>query len=171
MVDLISFDIDGTLVTGNGPGPITLEMVRRAQEQGHTIGSCSDRPVTDQKNMWATQILLEPSFTVLKHRLDTVMAQYPGYDNYYHIGDTDMDKHFAEVHNFTFQQVQTMDPHHWMANEVGDVLWGPQGRGSMPFTVNQVEQLGANANGAAAAAAPGQDTNGLTDPNEEYAGG
>lgn len=170
MPNLISFDIDGTLVTGNGPGPITLEMVRRAQEQGHTIGSCSDRPVTDQKNMWATLIGIEPAFTVLKHRLDTVMAQYPGHENYYHIGDTDMDKHFAELHNFTFQQVQTMDPHAWMANENGEVLWGPQGRGALPNTTVLVEQYSAGGVGGTVAA-PVQDTNGLTDPNDEYAGG
>ena len=75
MPDLISFDIDGTLVTGNGPGPITLEMVRRAVEHGHIIGSASDRPVQDQKNMWAAAGI-EVSFTVLKHRLDTIKAQY-----------------------------------------------------------------------------------------------
>ncbi|MEX2376395.1 MAG: HAD hydrolase family protein, partial [Dehalococcoidia bacterium] len=62
MQHLISFDIDGTLVTGNGPGPITLEMVRRALAQGHIIGSCSDRPVQDQRNMWA-EAGIEVSFT------------------------------------------------------------------------------------------------------------
>ena len=51
MPHLISFDIDGTLVTGDGPGPITLEMVRRAAEHGHIIGSASDRSVANQKAM------------------------------------------------------------------------------------------------------------------------
>jgi hypothetical protein len=130
--DLISFDIDGTLVTGNGPGPITLEMVRRAVEHGHIIGSASDRPVQDQKNMWAAAGI-EVSFTVLKHRLDTIKAQYTELaEAFYHIGDTDMDKHFAVMHGFEFVQVQTMDPHPWMLNEEGVADWGPQGRGPLP---------------------------------------
>ena len=44
MVILISFDIDGTLEVGDPPGVLTMDMVRRAQEKGCVIGSCSDRP-------------------------------------------------------------------------------------------------------------------------------
>jgi len=128
MPHLISFDIDGTLETGNGPGPITLEMVRRALEHGHIIGSCSDRPVQDQKNMWATAGI-EVSFTVLKHKLDDVKAKFGECEVYYHIGDTDMDKHYAQLSGFEFVQVQTMDPHPWMHGADGQVNWGPQGRG------------------------------------------
>lgn len=128
MPHLISFDIDGTLETGNGPGPITLDMVRRAAEHGHVIGSCSDRPVQDQKNMWAAAGI-EVSFTVLKHKLDDVKAKFPECEFYYHIGDTDMDKHYALLSQFEFVQVQTMDPHPWMADASGEVNWGPQGRG------------------------------------------
>ena len=127
MVHLISFDIDGTLETGNGPGPITLEMVRRAQEHGHIIGSCSDRPVPDQQHMWATHGIVV-HFTVLKHKLDDVKAQFEA-EVYYHIGDTDMDQHYARLAGFEFLQVQTMEPEPWMFTAEGVVNWGPQGRG------------------------------------------
>ena len=131
MPHLISFDIDGTLETGNGPGPITLEMVRRALEHGHIIGSCSDRTVQDQKNMWAAAgIVVE--FTVNKHRLEVVKAQFEA-EQYFHIGDTDLDKHYAELAGFSFLQVQTMDPHPWMLGPDGVAAWGPQGR-TLPHT-------------------------------------
>lgn len=128
MPHLISFDIDGTLVTGNGPGPITLDMVRRALAEGHVIGSCSDRPVQDQQNMWAAAGI-EVSFTVLKHKLDDVKEKFSSVEEYFHIGDTEVDAHFARLSGFEFLQVQTMDPHPWMLNEHGVVEWGPQGRG------------------------------------------
>jgi hydroxymethylpyrimidine pyrophosphatase-like HAD family hydrolase len=40
LATLISFDIDGTLVVGDPPGLITLDMVRQAQASGYLIGSC-----------------------------------------------------------------------------------------------------------------------------------
>ena len=49
---LISFDIDGTLEIGDPPGVLTMEMVRRAQEKGFLIGSCSDRPMSAQQAIW-----------------------------------------------------------------------------------------------------------------------
>ena len=49
MAILVSFDIDGTLETGDPPGPITMEMVGMAQAQGCIIGSCSDRPLPSQR--------------------------------------------------------------------------------------------------------------------------
>src|SRR5437762_1493952 len=127
MPHLISFDIDGTLETGNGPGPITLIMVRRALEHGHIIGSCSDRPVQDQRNMWAAAGI-EVSFSVLKHKLDGVKVQFPDAERYVHIGDTEMDEHYAGISGFEFAQVQTMEPHAWMLNAEGVADWGPQGR-------------------------------------------
>ena len=124
---LISFDIDGTLETGNGPGPITLEMVKRAKEWGHIIGSCSDRPVGDQKAMWERAgIVVE--FTVLKHMLDGVKSQFQA-DEYLHIGDTDLDQHYAGLAGFQFLAVQMMDPEPWMQSPDGNTYWGPQGRG------------------------------------------
>ena len=66
---LISFDIDGTLETGDPPGPITFEMVRRARERGCVIGSCSDRPRSSQRGIWSAAEI-EVDFVSLKHRLD-----------------------------------------------------------------------------------------------------
>lgn len=152
MPHLISFDIDGTLVTGNGPGPITLEMVRRAKEQGHIIGSCSDRAVANQKEMWATAGI-EVSFTVPKHRLDSVKEQFPDAEAYFHIGDTNMDEHYAKLSGFEFVQVQIMEPTPWVLNEAGEALWGPEGRGMSSMPPEYQQQLRESAAAAAAAAA------------------
>ena len=127
MAELISFDIDGTLETGNGPGPITMDMVRQAKASGYIIGSCSDRPVGDQKAMWERNGI-EVSFTVLKHMLDGVKTQFEA-ESYCHIGDTDLDRHYAGLAGFDFFAVQMMDPHPWMMSDDGEVHWGPQGRG------------------------------------------
>ena len=122
MLELISFDIDGTLETGNEPGPITLDMVRQAREMGYIIGSCSDRPVSIQRAMWEKHGI-EVSFTVLKHRLGEVRGKFEA-DIYYHVGDTDADHQAARQWEFRFLQVQTMDRTPWM----GDIPWGPSGR-------------------------------------------
>lgn len=124
---VISFDIDGTLETGHGPGPITLDMVRQAKECGYIIGSCSDRPVGDQRNMWAKSGI-EVEFTVLKHMLDAVRSKFEA-DVYYHIGDTDLDQFYAGQAGFEFLQVQNMAPEPWMMAPDGQVHWGPEGRG------------------------------------------
>ena len=120
MPHLISFDIDGTLVTGNGPGPITLDMVRRALEHGHIIGSCSDRPVQDQKNMWAAAGI-EVSFTVLKHKMGDARAQVEA-DEYYHVGSADRDNHYTALSGFTFLPVQTTTGEAWMIDAHGNSL-------------------------------------------------
>jgi hypothetical protein len=123
---LISFDIDGTLETGHGPGPITLDMVRRAKEWGYVIGSCSDRPIGDQRAMWE-KYGIEVEFTVLKHMLGNVRSQFEA-EQYYHIGDTDLDMHYAGLAGFQFLQVQDMEPEPWMRTPDGEVHWGPEGR-------------------------------------------
>lgn len=100
MTKLISFDIDGTLEVGDPPGCITLDMVRAAKSSGCIIGSCSDRTVSNQQRIWQNaDIAME--FTVLKHQLDAVKAQFPA-DAYYHIGDTDLDRQYAERNGFQF---------------------------------------------------------------------
>jgi hydroxymethylpyrimidine pyrophosphatase-like HAD family hydrolase len=75
LAKLISFDIDGTLEMGDPPGQITMNMVRKAKELGYIIGSCSDRTVSNQQRLWReNDILVE--FTVLKHQLDLVTAEF-----------------------------------------------------------------------------------------------
>ncbi len=100
MRKLISFDIDGTLEVGDPPGCITLAMVRAAQARGCIIGSCSDRTVSNQERLWRdNRVPME--FTVLKHQLDSVKARFEA-AAYYHIGDTDLDRQYAERNGFEF---------------------------------------------------------------------
>jgi hypothetical protein len=100
VVKLISFDIDGTLEVGDPPGLITMDMVRQAKALGCLIGSCSDRPLSDQRRIWERhQIVVD--FTALKHRLADVKAQFQA-EAYYHIGDTDLDRFFADRAGFRF---------------------------------------------------------------------
>ena len=118
MKRLISFDIDGTLEVGDPPGTVTIAMVRRAQELGYIIGSASDRPVGAQQGIWdANGVTVE--FTVLKHMLGDVKAKFEA-DVYYHIGDTNLDEHYAGLAGFEFLQVQTTTGEPWMVNEAGE---------------------------------------------------
>ena len=112
MKRLISFDIDGTLEAGDPPGPITMDMVRSAVELGHVIGSCSDRTLADQRGIWAHHGITV-SFVRLKHELGDVKSLFPA-DEYLHIGDTNMDKHYAELAGFEFLPVQSTADERWM---------------------------------------------------------
>ena len=104
MSKLISFDIDGTLEVGDPPRSITMEMVRQVQDQGYLIGSCSDRTVSEQLRIWESHgITVE--FTVLKHRLDEVKTQFPA-DEYYHVGDTEIDRRASLQAGFDFLPVE-----------------------------------------------------------------
>ena len=103
MLRLISFDIDGTLEVGEPPGDITIAMVRAAKARGWLIGSCSDRAASAQKLLWERADLVV-DFTVMKQQLDLVRAQFQA-DHYLHIGDTDVDRWFAERAGFDFLHV------------------------------------------------------------------
>ena len=100
MVKLISFDIDGTLEVGDPPGIITMDMVRVIKALGYVIGSGSDRPLSYQRQLWESHHIVV-GFTALKHRLADVKAQFQA-EVYYHVGDTDMDRFFAERAGFRF---------------------------------------------------------------------
>jgi hypothetical protein len=119
-VRLVSFDIDGTLEVGDPPGIISIALVRHAQQLGYLIGSCSDRPVSFQVEMWKRHAIA-PAFTVLKHRLDDVKARFEA-AAYYHIGDTDIDEHFALIAGFHFLK----------ADAVTHRAWGPELFGELP---------------------------------------
>ena len=100
MPKLISFDIDGTMEFGDPPGSITLEMVRAARRLGYLIGSCSDRTVSNQQRLWREH-RIPVDFTVLKHCLSDVKAQFQA-EEYYHIGDSDLDKFYSEKAGFLY---------------------------------------------------------------------
>src|SRR5206468_9874999 len=65
---------------------------------GYLIGSCSDRPIRYQQDMWQ-RFGIAADFTVLKHRLADIKARFAA-GAYYHIGDTDVDDHYATVAGF-----------------------------------------------------------------------
>ena len=101
MAILISFDIDGTLEIGDPPGVLTMDMVRRAQEKGFLIGSCSDRPLSAQRVIWE-QHNIKPDFVSTKPMLPEIMEKFEA-DVYYHIGDReDLDKKYALDAGFKF---------------------------------------------------------------------
>jgi hypothetical protein len=110
-ITLVSFDIDGTLEIGDPPGLITIAMVEHARRRGYLIGSASDRPLSYQRAMWE-RLGIVPHFTALKHRLAEVRARFAAHA-YYHVGDTDVDEHFAATAGFAFLRV---DAH---------ASWGP----------------------------------------------
>jgi len=114
MVTLISFDIDGTLEVGEPPGIISIELVRTAQRLGYVIGSCSDRPISHQRDLWE-RLGIVADFTVLKHRIADVKAQYAA-TAYYHIGDTDTDDFYATAAGFRFLR----------ADAAAHRSWGPE---------------------------------------------
>lgn len=100
MAVLVSFDIDGTLEAGDPPGPVTMSMVRKAQARGCIIGSASDRPLPVQQSIWDRHGITV-SFVSSKQGLPDVKSRFSA-DDYYHIGDTEMDQQLAEAAGFRF---------------------------------------------------------------------
>ena len=115
MATLVSFDIDGTLEAGDPPGPITMGMVRKAQAYGCIIGSASDRPLPVQQAIWDRHGI-EVSFVSAKQNLAEVMARFPA-DEYYHIGDTELDRQFAEAAGFHFVWMNDGSAEPWLDGE------------------------------------------------------
>jgi len=111
LTKLISFDIDGTLEVGDPPGIITMDMVRRTQALGYLIGSCSDRPLSYQRQLWE-QHNINVDFTVLKHQLAEVKTRFQ-IETYYHIGDTDLDHFFATRAGFRFVRADAATCQPW----------------------------------------------------------
>lgn len=120
MAKLISFDIDGTLEVGDPPGYITIERVRAARALGYIVGSCSDRTVSWQQRLWQEHDI-SVAFTVLKHHLDRVRAEFSA-EQYIHIGDTNMDRYYAERSGFVYLY----------PDDTVDHLWAPSTTASIP---------------------------------------
>ncbi|PYN05090.1 MAG: hypothetical protein DME07_01215 [Candidatus Rokuibacteriota bacterium] len=99
-VKLVSFDIDGTLEVGDPPGVVSIALVRLAKRRGYLVGSCSDRPVAYQQELWR-RLEIAADFTVLKHRLADVKALFAA-AAYFHVGDTDVDAFYAIEAGFSF---------------------------------------------------------------------
>lgn len=111
MPKLISFDIDGTLETGDPPGRITMSRVREAVALGYIVGSCSDRTVAHQQRMWREHGI-EVAFTVLKHHLEQVRVQIAA-EAYVHIGDTHADEYYAGKAGFAYYFPDDSIDHLW----------------------------------------------------------
>jgi hypothetical protein len=89
---------------GDPPGIITMDIVREAKNQGYLIGSCSDRTLSTQARLWKEH-RISVDFTVLKQNLEEVKAQFE-VEAYYHVGDTDIDRFFADQAGFQFIQAE-----------------------------------------------------------------
>src|SRR5215475_15616945 len=75
-------------------------MLRQCKELGYLIGSCSDRPVSYQRQLWE-RLEIAADFAVLKHRLADVKSEFSA-EAYLHIGDSDLDHFFAGEAGFHF---------------------------------------------------------------------
>jgi hypothetical protein len=98
---LISFDIDGTLEVGDPVGPISMDMVREAKKLGYVIGSCSDRIMREQREIWKrNEIVVD--FVSLKQNLELLRDVFDC-DRFIHIGDTIVDERYAAQARFDFR--------------------------------------------------------------------
>ena len=114
---LIAFDIDGTLEVGEPPGPIPLAMVRRAQELGYLVGSCSDRPAGWQRLTWE-QAGITPDFAVLKHLMERARTQHEA-SEYIHVAVSERDRHYAELAGFGFVSSYDVAAQPWAVDASG----------------------------------------------------
>jgi hypothetical protein len=115
-VGLISFDIDGTLESGDPPGPITLGFIHRLRARGFIIGTCSDRTPQEQRSIWE-KLGLTPDFVARKTELPLVRTQFLA-PLYVHVGDTIVDQSFARQAQFDFWwpwDFEQTNPEDWPA--------------------------------------------------------
>ncbi|MDP6101818.1 MAG: hypothetical protein QF579_00695 [Dehalococcoidia bacterium] len=122
---LLSFDIDGTLETGDPPGPISLDMVRYAQELGCIIGSASDRSISSQTAMWERNNIVV-DFVSNKHVLIDIKQRFEA-DYYLHMGDRELDRQFALEAEFEFMWMDEAASQPWIAMQNGSITEAPEG--------------------------------------------
>jgi hypothetical protein len=103
---MVSFDIDGTMVFGDPPGPVTLAMVVEAKRRGHVVGSASDRTLGEQRAMWRTAGI-DVAFVSRKHVLSETRSRF-SCARFVHIGDTMIDEHYARLAGFEFFGVDVL---------------------------------------------------------------
>ena len=103
---LVSFDIDGTLIAGDPAGPIDFDMVRESKVRGFIIGSGSDRTLAHQQSIW-DDAGIECDFVSHKHHLPAIKERF-SCDRYIHIGDTQIDEHYAILAGFEFFHVDDL---------------------------------------------------------------
>jgi hypothetical protein len=103
---LLSLDIDGTLESGDPPGPMTIDVVRLAIERGMVVGSASDRTVSYQRKMWEA-VGVTVHFVGHKHHLADLIRPFECARRV-HIGDTDADRHYAKLAGLEFCHVDQL---------------------------------------------------------------
>ena len=94
-----------------------MGMVRKAQAHGCIIGSSSDRPLPVQQSIW-DRYRIEVSFISHKQDLPDVKLRFPA-DEYYHIGDTEMDQQLANEAGFQFIWMDAGITEPWIRNGTG----------------------------------------------------
>lgn len=104
---LVSFDIDGTMEFGDPPGPVSAEVARELVGRGYIVGVASDWPRSSQQPLWSRHGV-EPEFVGGKHHLHEVKEQFAA-DRYVHVGDTDVDEHYALLAGFEFLHVDALE--------------------------------------------------------------
>ncbi|MBV8951016.1 MAG: hypothetical protein JOZ99_09080 [Actinobacteria bacterium] len=100
---VVSFDIDGTMCFGDPAGPVSVDLPQRVAALGHVIGCASDRTRREQLTLWDRHGI-EVAFVGGKHNLHEVRDRFPA-RRYVHIGDTEVDEHYAIVAGFEFVHV------------------------------------------------------------------
>jgi hypothetical protein len=103
----VSFDIDGTMEFGDPPGPVPASVARELVARGHVVGVASDWPRSSQQPLWS-QHGVEPQFVGGKHHLHEVKARFAA-ARYVHIGDTEIDEHYALLAGFEFLHVDSLE--------------------------------------------------------------
>ena len=84
---IISLDIDDTIDLNDGyPAPISWTQVQELQDAGWMVGSCSDRPPSDQRRVWAEAGLTE-AFAIPKELLHGLRSLHPDLA-VHHAGDS-----------------------------------------------------------------------------------
>ena len=105
---MVSFDIDGTMEFGDPAGPVTIDLVRTAKGLGYVVGCASDRPLSSQRRLWS-EAAVDMDFIGGKHDLH-VQRDLWTCQRMVHIGDTDVDRHYALLAGFEFVHVDELPP-------------------------------------------------------------